>query len=143
MKYLLTSLLASTALLSACSSPAQDKETRGTSAPLSALQSVANTPPPRGAMVVAANPLASEAGAKVLRDGGSAVDAAIAVQAVLGLVEPQSSGLGGGAFLVIYDPKTAKVWNYNGRETAPSEICLLYTSPSPRDATLSRMPSSA
>ena len=122
MKYLLTSLFASTVLLSACSSPAQDKEASGNPAPLSAVQAVAKTPAPLGAMVVAANPLASEAGAKVLRDGGSAVDAAIAVQAVLGLVEPQSSGLGGGAFLVVYDPKTAKVWNYNGRETAPSEI---------------------
>ena len=119
MKYLLASLLASTAVFSACSSPVQEGKTP---APLSAIQTVAKTPAPRGAMVVAANPLASEAGAKVLRDGGSAVDAAIAVQAVLGLVEPQSSGLGGGAFLVIYDPKTAKVWNYNGRETAPSEI---------------------
>ena len=71
-------------------------------------------------MVAAANPLATEAGLKILREGGSAIDAAIAVQATLGLVEPQSSGLGGGAFLVIYDPKTAKVWAYDGREEAPS-----------------------
>ncbi len=73
-------------------------------------------------MVVAANPLASQAGIDVLKSGGSAIDAAIAVQAVLGLVEPQSSGLGGGAFMLVYDPKTAKVWNYNGRETAPSGV---------------------
>ena len=71
-------------------------------------------------MVAAANPLATEAGLKILREGGSAIDAAIAVQATLGLVEPQSSGLGGGAFLVVYDPKTAKVWAYDGREEAPS-----------------------
>ena len=54
-------------------------------------------------MVAAANPLAVEAGADVLRAGGSAADAMVAVQSVLGLVEPQSSGLGGGAFLVYYD----------------------------------------
>lgn len=70
-------------------------------------------------MVAAANPYAAEAGAKILRGGGSALDAAVAVQAVLGLVEPQSSGLGGGAFLVLHDPKTAQTWTYDGRETAP------------------------
>jgi gamma-glutamyltranspeptidase/glutathione hydrolase len=73
---------------------------------------------PRG-MVAAANPLAVEAGLRVLRDGGSAVDAAVAVQAVLGLVEPQSSGLGGGSFMVFYDAKTGKVTAYDGREKAP------------------------
>lgn len=78
------------------------------------------TPAPKTGMVAAANPLATEAGLEVLREGGSAVDAAIAVQATLGLVEPQSSGLGGGAFMVLYDPKTAKVWAYDGREEAPS-----------------------
>ena len=72
------------------------------------------------AMVVAANPHAVEAGLAVLRQGGSAVDAAVAVQAVLGLVEPQSSGLGGGAFLVFYDAKTHHVSAYDGRETAPT-----------------------
>jgi gamma-glutamyltranspeptidase/glutathione hydrolase len=73
---------------------------------------------PRG-MVAAANPLAVEAGLRVLRDGGSAVDAAVAVQTVLGLVEPQSSGLGGGSFMVVYDAKTGKVTAYDGREKAP------------------------
>jgi gamma-glutamyltranspeptidase/glutathione hydrolase len=72
------------------------------------------------AMVAAANPLAVAAGVKVLRAGGSAIDAAVAVQAVLGLVEPQSSGLGGGAFMVYYDAKTHSVTSYNGRETAPA-----------------------
>ncbi|WP_374469860.1 gamma-glutamyltransferase family protein [Phenylobacterium sp.] len=72
------------------------------------------------AMVTAANPMAVEAGLKVLREGGSAVDAAVAVQAVLGLVEPQSSGLGGGAFLTYYDARTRSVTAYDGRETAPA-----------------------
>jgi gamma-glutamyltranspeptidase/glutathione hydrolase len=72
------------------------------------------------AMVAAANPLAAEAGLKVLRAGGSAADAAVAVQAVLGLVEPQSSGIGGGAFLVYYDGATKKVTAYDGREMAPA-----------------------
>ncbi len=72
------------------------------------------------AMVAAANPLAVQAGVKVLKAGGSALDAAVAVQAVLGLVEPQSSGLGGGAFLVYYDAKTKKTVVYDGRETAPA-----------------------
>jgi gamma-glutamyltranspeptidase/glutathione hydrolase len=71
-------------------------------------------------MVVAANPLAVEAGLGVLRRGGSAVDAAVAVQAVLGLVEPQSSGLGGGAFMVYYNAKTGAVMAYDGREIAPA-----------------------
>jgi len=71
-------------------------------------------------MVVTANPLASKAGCDVLKNGGSAADAAVAVQAVLGLVEPQSSGLGGGAFMLYYDAKTKKVQAYDGRETAPA-----------------------
>ena len=74
---------------------------------------------PRG-MVAAANPLAAEAGLKVLERGGDAVDAAVAIQAVLGLVEPQSSGVGGGAFMVFYDARTGKVTAYNGREAAPA-----------------------
>lgn len=71
-------------------------------------------------MVVTANPLASKAGCDVLRAGGSAADAAVAVQMVLGLVEPQSSGIGGGAFVVHYDAATKKVQTYDGRETAPA-----------------------
>ncbi|QKV17525.1 gamma-glutamyltransferase [Oricola thermophila] len=72
-------------------------------------------------MVAAANPLAVEAGAKILRAGGSAADAMVAVQTVLGLVEPQSSGLGGGAFLVWYDAATGEITTLDGRETAPME----------------------
>jgi len=68
-------------------------------------------------MAASANPLASEAGRAILRAGGSAVDAAIAIQMVLTLVEPQSSGLGGGAFLLHWDGRT--VQSYDGRETAP------------------------
>lgn len=69
-------------------------------------------------MVAAANPLATEAGYQMLKQGGSAIDAAIATQLVLTLVEPQSSGIGGGAFLMHWDGK--KVRAYDGRETAPA-----------------------
>lgn len=88
----------------------------------SLLPRAAATPPPAGnrVMVASANPLATEAGLKVLREGGSAIDAAVAVQTVLGLVEPQSSGLGGGAFMVYYDAATRRVTAYDGRETAPA-----------------------
>ncbi len=71
-------------------------------------------------MVVTANPLASKAGCEVLKSGGSAIDAAVAVQMVLGLVEPQSSGIGGGAFMLYYDAASKKVTAYDGRETAPA-----------------------
>ena len=70
-------------------------------------------------MVVAANPLAVDAGIEILRAGGSAVDAAIAVQMVLGLVEPQSSGIGGGLFLMHWAEKARALRSYDGRETAP------------------------
>ena len=71
-------------------------------------------------MVAAANPLAADAGLEMLRAGGSAVDAAIAVQLVLGLVEPESSGIGGGAFMLLFDPKTKTTTSFDGREVAPS-----------------------
>ncbi|MCS6854861.1 MAG: gamma-glutamyltransferase [Elioraea sp.] len=70
-------------------------------------------------MVAAAHPLAAEAGRAVLRRGGAAIDAAIAVQAVLGLVEPQSSGIGGGAFLLHWDATARALTAWDGRETAP------------------------
>ena len=124
-------------------------------------------------MVAAANPHASKAGYDVLQNGGNAIDAMVATQFMLGLVEPQSSGLGGGAFVVYYNADEDKVTTFDGRETAPMAAtprlfqdeageklqfwdavvgglsvgtpgtCLLYTSPSPRDRTRSRMPSSA
>lgn len=95
----------------------------------------AEAPPARGPFVAAANPLAVEAGMRVLRDGGSAVDAAVAVQAVLGLVEPQSSGLGGGAFMMVYDAASGEVTSYDGRETAPAAATpeLFYENGQPLD----------
>lgn len=101
---LLLASLAFASFLSACATPPQ---------------AISETAAPAKAMVAAANPMAVEAGLKVLRAGGTAVDAAVAVQATLGLVEPQSSGLGGGAFMTYYDAKTKQVTAYNGRETAP------------------------
>ena len=71
-------------------------------------------------MVAAANPLAARTGLDILRRGGSAIDAAIAIQMMLTLVEPQSSGLGGGAFIVYFDAGTGEVTTYEGRETAPA-----------------------
>ncbi|WP_410468929.1 gamma-glutamyltransferase [Sulfitobacter litoralis] len=73
-------------------------------------------------MVAAANPHAVKAGADVLAKGGTAADALVAVQAMLGLVEPQSSGLGGGAFLVWYDAASGKLTTLDGRETAPLAV---------------------
>lgn len=113
------------------------------SSPTVAPTSVPAPPPPaRGPFVAAANPLAVEAGMKVLRRGGSAVDAAVAIQAVLGLVEPQSSGLGGGAFMMHYDAATGDITSFDGRETAPASATpqLFYENGRPlnfRDAVLS------
>src|SRR3954471_13190370 len=70
---------------------------------------------------IAANPLAAQAGLNVLKRGGSAVDAAIAIQAMLSLVEPQSSGVGGGAFMTYFDARTGKITIYDGREVAPAQ----------------------
>ena len=71
-------------------------------------------------MVSAANPLAAQAGLDILRAGGNAMDAAIVIQMVLGLVEPQSSGIGGGAFILHYAGETGVIRAYDGRETAPA-----------------------
>ncbi|WP_197508770.1 gamma-glutamyltransferase family protein [Mycobacterium sp. 1081908.1] len=70
--------------------------------------------------VATANPLSTQAACRVLRDGGTAADAMVAAQAVLGLVEPQSSGLGGGGFALYYDARAGSVQAYDGRETAPA-----------------------
>lgn len=69
--------------------------------------------------VAAANPLAVDAGLEILAAGGSAADAAVAIQATLGLVEPQSSGVGGGGFMLYYDAATKKITAFDGREAAP------------------------
>ena len=74
----------------------------------------------KGSIVAAAHPLAVEAGVEMLAKGGSALDAAIAVQLVLGLVEPESSGIGGGAFLLYWSEKDKALRSYDGRETAPA-----------------------
>jgi gamma-glutamyltranspeptidase/glutathione hydrolase len=71
-------------------------------------------------MVVAANPYASWAGKQIIEKGGSAIDAAVAIQAMLSLVEPQSSGIGGGAFILYWDNQEKKLHTYDGRETAPA-----------------------
>jgi len=93
-----------------------------------ALGACQTTPPPpvnttsvytQNHMIATANPLAAEAGRDMLRAGGSAIDAAIAAQMVLTLVEPQSSGIGGGAFLMYFDKVSGDVESYDGRETAP------------------------
>jgi gamma-glutamyltranspeptidase/glutathione hydrolase len=92
--------------------------------PLPGLSSLwSRTPPPataRSHMIAAASPLAVEAGLEVLRAGGSAADAAVAVQLVLNLVEPQSSGIGGGAFALHWQAIGAKLTTYDGREMAPA-----------------------
>lgn len=101
-------------LLAACSTPGvnPNSDSRESSSNKSTTQ----------AMVVTANPHASRAGAEILRAGGSAVDAAIAIEAVLSLVEPQSSGLGGGGFMLHFDNQSNKIDVYDGRERAPANI---------------------
>ena len=98
-------------------------EGRGPPEPLAAGGDADFNQPPvlaKRQMVTAANPLAARAGLEILRKGGSAVDAAIATQMVLNLVEPQSSGIGGGGFLLHYAAKSGKIETYDGRETAPA-----------------------
>src|SRR5207244_5781736 len=118
-------LLAALALLTAAMVPAEPPEVP---APAPAAQPA---PPPRvlwfhrhprraqAPWVAAANPLAVDAGLEILARGGKAVDAAVAVQAMLGLVEPQSSGIGGGAFLLYYDGGSRKLSALEGRGGAP------------------------
>ncbi|MBO9679386.1 MAG: gamma-glutamyltransferase [Acidovorax sp.] len=91
-------------------------------------------------MVVANTPLATKAGCDILKAGGSAVDAAIAMQAVLGLVEPQSSTIAGSAFMVYYDAKTKKVVAYDGRESAPAAATGYYLARQNQDDSSSPAP---
>ena len=98
------------------------------------------------AMIAAAHPAAAAAGARILEAGGDAIDAAIAAQMVLGLVEPQSSGIGGGGFLLYYDAARDTVESYDGRETAPAaadETLFLAADGAPRpwpDAAVGGLP---
>ena len=92
----------------------------GCNSPTSTATSDIETGWPHGAMISVANPHAAEAGALMLERGGHAVDAAIAAHAVLGLVEPQSSGIGGGAFLLTYDRASGDLTYLDGREMAPA-----------------------
>ena len=110
-------------MMGACAGWGGANRFTGAAVPLAQPESASGiTPKPgwvtRRFAVAAANPLATEAGAQVLREGGSAVDAAIAVQMVLTLVEPQSSGIGGGAFLLHHDGQRLQA--FDGRETAPA-----------------------
>ncbi|MBC3364715.1 gamma-glutamyltransferase [Pseudomonas sp. SWRI154] len=115
------SLLAVTLTLIACKAPPSSTATPALPAPPEITSGYRTDLQTRYAdkhMAAAANPLAAEAGREMLRRGGSAIDAAIAMQAVLTLVEPQSSGIGGGAFIVLWDGKAVRT--YDGRETAPA-----------------------
>jgi gamma-glutamyltranspeptidase/glutathione hydrolase len=103
------------AFLAACSTQPADRPSQPEAS--SAFRAGLSTVTATRHMAASANPLATEAGREILRAGGSAVDAAIAIQFVLGLVEPQSSGLGGGAFMMHWDGK--RVTAYDARETAP------------------------
>ncbi|GJG93230.1 gamma-glutamyltransferase [Cupriavidus pauculus] len=130
-----TLAVALTALLAACGTTDKDAgKAAATAAPASAPAAQAAMPPApevssgyrpdmttsyaQKHMAAAANPLATEAGREILRAGGSAIDAAVAMQAVLTLVEPQATGIGGGAFIMYWDGK--RVQAYDGRETAPA-----------------------
>ncbi|MDP3618953.1 MAG: gamma-glutamyltransferase family protein [Ramlibacter sp.] len=121
MRSLATALvsLAAALLAAACAAPSVPDQSRSATQPEAASGYTAK---PGWAVsrfaVAAANPIATEAGYNILKAGGTAVDAAIATQLVLGLVEPQSSGIGGGAFLLHFDGKSVEA--FDGRETAPA-----------------------
>ena len=125
-------LLAALALLASAAAGNAPESEPEAQAPATPVAPPAAAPPPRvslfhrrphgtqPAWVAAANPLAVDAGLEILGKGGNAIDAAVAVQAMLGLVEPQSSGIAGGAFLLYYDAHTHKVSAVDGRERAPA-----------------------
>ncbi len=128
----LGALMLSAALLGACETgetakqaqepAAAEKAAEKKAPPTINLELMPSNPPVRADsyMISAAHPLAGQAGLEILRAGGAAVDAAIAAQMVLNLVEPQSSGIGGGGFLVHYSAKRGEIASYDGRETAPA-----------------------
>lgn len=107
------------AVLAACSEPSQNTNPPPTS-PTAIVETQAPQGWNHGYMAAVANPYATEAAVQMLEQGGHAVDAAIAAHAVLGLVEPESSGIGGGGFLVVYEQETQQVRFMDGRETAPA-----------------------
>ena len=115
MKYRITTLVAAMLAVSACQPQQQEVREPEAATGFQQKQSVKADE----FMVAAANPHAVEAGYNVLKAGGSAIDAAIAVQAMLGLVEPQSSGIGGGAFILYWDNEAKKLYSIDARETAP------------------------
>ncbi len=116
-------VIAGSLFVSACGTPpAQNTAARGTAASPSTASATAMKAAQITSlhqMIAAANPLAAEAGRTILQAGGSAIDATITAQMVLTLVEPQSSGIGGGAFLMHFDAKTGSIQSFDGRETAP------------------------
>jgi len=112
------SLIAAALTLSACNNPPPSTALPAAPEIASGYRTDLHTRYADQHMAAAANPLAANAGREILRQGGSAIDAAIAMQAVLTLVEPQSSGIGGGAMIVLWDGKAVRT--YDGRETAPA-----------------------
>ncbi|WP_339867463.1 gamma-glutamyltransferase [Pseudohongiella nitratireducens] len=121
----LTAAVLSFAMLAACSESNQQAtapEQTPSAAPAPPAQSTSQSQPDwdKGYMAAVANPDATDAAATMLERGGHAVDAAIAAHAVLGLVEPESSGIGGGGFMVVFDEDNGGVTFLDGRETAPS-----------------------
>lgn len=117
MRFLLCTLLASFSLI-ACGGR-DDPDAPETALSEDGQPKSAVTPEDQTWLISSANHHATEAGARILREGGSAVDAAIAVQAVLTLVEPHASGLGGGGFMLFYEAQSGQMTTYDGRETAP------------------------
>ena len=116
-KFSKSAILAASVLIPTLANSATERETREPEAATGhyAKQQVSG----EQFMVAAANPYAVKAGQSILAKGGSAVDAAIATQLVLTLVEPQSSGIGGGTFMMYFDHKTNTLTSFDGRETAP------------------------
>lgn len=112
------SLIVSALWLTACA-PAPESETRAADPEAATGRSVNEVAYAQNFMVAAANPYATEAGLAILRQGGTAIDAAVAVQAMLTLVEPQSSGIGGGAFMLYWDNNSQQLYSLDARETAP------------------------
>ncbi|EPL08610.1 gamma-glutamyltransferase [Pseudomonas sp. CF161] len=112
------SLIAAALTLSACNNPPPSTALPAAPEIASGYRTDLHTRYADQHMAAAANPLAAHAGREILRQGGAAIDAAIAMQAVLTLVEPQSSGIGGGAMIVLWDGKAVRT--YDGRETAPA-----------------------